>query len=179
MGCLRYERTGRRRRQLERMEPTPSTKLSPQPRAPGLQRGSGKWWLGHVGKAERAGFEPAVPVVPARRFSKPVHSTSLPPLRLLWILSARPRRTSPLSSPRRDDFAKGGCSPRGGDFSHPEATAVRLRTLRLRYPRPRRRTATTPAAAFPRRAATADILPACWRFAAKVTPGPPDAARLR
>src|SRR6185295_14478866 len=31
--------------------------------------------------AERAGFEPAVQVYPAHRFSKPAHSTTLPPLR--------------------------------------------------------------------------------------------------
>jgi len=34
------------------------------------------------GSTERAGFEPAVHLVGVRRFSKPVHSATLPPLRL-------------------------------------------------------------------------------------------------
>ena len=33
--------------------------------------------------AERAGFEPAVQVYPVHRFSKPAHSTTLPPLQIV------------------------------------------------------------------------------------------------
>ena len=39
--------------------------------------------------AEGVGFEPTGPVDPALRFSRPVHSTALPPLRGLQILGTR------------------------------------------------------------------------------------------
>ena len=35
--------------------------------------------------AEKEGFEPSSPGLPVKRFSRPPHSTTLPPLRMGWV----------------------------------------------------------------------------------------------
>ena len=51
------------------------------------KEGSGQWviWFWKRKLAEEEGFEPSYPGTPGKRFSRPPHSTTLPPLRMGWI----------------------------------------------------------------------------------------------